>query len=56
MSPQEMNSMAVAFNDASTAQEKGILVEGEKYVLTTILDIENIPVMHCPKVWLPTYS
>ncbi|QKX60227.1 uncharacterized protein TRUGW13939_07370 [Talaromyces rugulosus] len=49
MTPQEMNSLAFAFNDASTAQKEGILVEGEKYILTTILDIDNIPIMHCPK-------
>ncbi|CRG88617.1 hypothetical protein PISL3812_05648 [Talaromyces islandicus] len=49
MTPEEMNNLAFAFNDATAAQTDGILVEGEKYVFTTVLDIENIPVMHCPK-------
>jgi hypothetical protein len=45
-----MNGFAVAFNNASSAQEHGLYVGGTKYILNKIDDIENVPIMHCAKV------
>lgn len=45
-----MNEIAFAFNDATSAQEKGIKVEGKKYFFNKIEDVNNIPVLHCAMV------
>lgn len=49
LSPQEMNAIAFAFNDASSAQSNGIHVGGTKYFFNKIEDIQNVPVLHCAK-------
>ncbi|KAL2001021.1 hypothetical protein VTN02DRAFT_2334 [Thermoascus thermophilus] len=49
ISPQEMNAIAFAFNNAASAQENGIRVGGTKYVFNKIEDLANIPVLHCAK-------
>lgn len=50
ISPQEMNAIAFAFNNAQSAQENGIRVGGTKYVFNKIEDLGNVPVLHCAKV------
>lgn len=45
-----MNAIAYAFNNAQTAQEKGITVGGAKYFFSKIGELDNIPVLHCAKV------
>lgn len=49
ISPQEMNAIAFAFNNAQSAQENGIRVGGTKYVFNKIEDLGNVPVLHCAK-------
>lgn len=50
ISPQEMNAIAFAFNNAESAQANGIYVGGTKYIFNKINEVENIPVLHCAKV------
>ncbi|KAL2005146.1 hypothetical protein VTN00DRAFT_2996 [Thermoascus crustaceus] len=49
ISPQEMNAIAFAFNNAESAQANGIYVGGTKYIFNKINEVENIPVLHCAK-------
>lgn len=50
LSPEEMNKIAFAFNNATTAQQEGITVGGTKYFFNKIDELDNIPVLHCAKV------
>ncbi|KAL1962467.1 hypothetical protein VTN77DRAFT_9668 [Rasamsonia byssochlamydoides] len=49
LTPEERNAIAFAFNNAASAQEKGITVDGNKYFFNKISDLDNIPVLHCAK-------